>query len=197
MKLYRQISKQELLQLLQNKKVEGKFSFENPDSAYRKEYGKVICCMRKPITLPNWFDPIMIELEIPEEKIISSGVFKIHETHNESYDEITPVETHQIWEFFITEYNIKEIITIYYIDNYFLNFDLFEEINKIYPKIYKKNNDLYFNKFCVDEIESVWYGESYITCNKCNTNIDKDDARWDYEGNIYCISCYEKYEKCI
>jgi hypothetical protein len=42
MKLYRQISKQELLQLLQNKKVEGKFSFENPDSAYRKEYGKVL-----------------------------------------------------------------------------------------------------------------------------------------------------------
>lgn len=72
-KLYRSINTQELLKLLHDKHIDGQFDFENADSDYTKDLGKVCCFFTQPIASSPVQYEFFIEIGVDEDEILETG----------------------------------------------------------------------------------------------------------------------------
>lgn len=107
MKLYRVIGLEELLKILKNDIVVGRFQRETEDNDYKTEYGPVVCCFARPVH-PSAFDSFMIELNVDESQIAGSGTSRWRRTT--SYGHTFTITEPEIY---ISHYRPSQVRGIY------------------------------------------------------------------------------------
>lgn len=126
MKLYRNLSAVELLVLLEEGVVKGRFDFENRDSDYRKEMGPVACMFPQPIEMDSpWFDyEFLLEVEVPEDDIVGKGVMRWN--YKDGYDLVFAKTA----EIYVRKYTLKNVTWIRSFDKWLIQ-DAFWAMNKL------------------------------------------------------------------
>lgn len=75
MKLYRHIDIEEFDILMKKGYVEGVFdNVKNKPSSYKGQFGKIVCCLKTPRIFNFFSELIILELEIPDNKILGDGM---------------------------------------------------------------------------------------------------------------------------
>lgn len=107
--LYRNISIEELNNLLLNEKIEGKVFEENEDSGYKKEMGSVVMFFIEPRNFTTHGYDALLKCRIPKARIVGEGIAKYHMVDKYAIDE--PYTEH-LKEVYVREYSLKDIIEI-------------------------------------------------------------------------------------
>lgn len=112
MKLYRNISIREYLNLIENKKIEGKMHKENKDSTYRQSIGESVFFFGHGVdlTLHSNAYNIVVEATIPEERIKGAGHATYTMTNGvcDCCDFVVDESTYK--EYYVSYYTIHDII---------------------------------------------------------------------------------------
>lgn len=111
MKLYRNINWIELLKLLKEGRMEGRYHQEDEDTDYNKEkHGKIVFFFEKPIDLSSRFRySFLLEVEVPEERIKGKGLARYHEVPPCS---CCPIQTEEYDEFYVSHYELNDVTRI-------------------------------------------------------------------------------------
>lgn len=111
MKLYRNINWIELLKLLKEGRIEGRYHQEDEDTDYFKEkHGKIVFFFEEPIDLSSRFRySFLLEVEVPEERIKGKGLARYHEVPPCS---CCPIQTQEFDEFYVSHYELNDVTRI-------------------------------------------------------------------------------------